>query len=250
VPTIEENLARWNTYDWSNHDEEWSEVWGNSNALWHATLYPRVRPFLDAAGTILEIAPGYGRFSRFLVDRCRRLILVDLTSKCIEACRERFENHSHVEYHTNDGKSLPMVDDRSVDFAFTFDSLVHTEIDVVGGYIRELGRVLSRDGVAFVHHSNMASFRDPETDELTIYNKHWRSESVDAALVRSISAEVGLSCVIQEVVNWGVPELTDCLSVITRQGSRWDREPRLVENPGFMDEALRIGGIVELYSFR
>jgi SAM-dependent methyltransferase len=248
VPTIEENLARWTSYDWSRHDEEWSEVWGTSDALWHATLHPRVTPFLDAAATVLEIAPGFGRFTRFLVDRCDRLVLVDLTHQCIEACRARFAEHNHIEFHTNDGLSLPMVADRSIDFGFTFDSLVHTELDVIRGYVGELGRVLSADGAAFVHHSNMAAFRDPASGELTIENKHWRSTSVDAARVRDLASNAGLACIVQEVVNWGVPELTDCLTVVTRRGSRWDREPRYVENPGFMDEALRIGGIVELYS--
>lgn len=250
VPSIEENLARWTTYDWSRHDEEWSEVWGNSSALWHATLLPRIEVFLQESRSILEIAPGYGRFTRFLKDHCGRLVLVDLTARCIEACRERFSDEDHIDYHVNDGLSLGMVADRSIDFAFSFDSLVHADRDVVLSYLREFARVLSPTGVAFVHHSNMAAFADPADGTLTIENRHWRSTTVSAATVRAASAEIGLACPLQEVVNWGVPDLTDCLSVVTRRGSRWDREHRLVENPGFMDEALRIGGIVDLYSFR
>jgi SAM-dependent methyltransferase len=250
VPSIEENLARWTTYDWSRHDEEWSEVWGTSSAIWHASLLPRVEPFLGSAQTILEIAPGYGRFTRFLKDYCRRLVLVDLTARCIEACRARFAEQPHIEYHVNDGLTLPAVSDRSIDFAFTFDSLVHAEGDVIQSYLGELARVLSPDGVAFLHHSNLGAFQDPATGKLSIENKHWRATSVSAAMVSGWSARYDLACPIQEIVNWGVPELTDCFSIVTPRGSRWDREPRCVENPRFMDEALRIGGIVELYSFR
>lgn len=248
MPTIEENLRHWSSYDWSRHDEEWSEVWGTSTALWHATLMPRLAAFLGSADCILEIAPGFGRFTRFLKDYCRRLVIVDLTEQCIEACRERFRGDAHIEFHTNDGRTLPMVDDRSVDFVFSFDSLVHVEHDVITSYLFEIARVLQDDGIAFLHHSNMGAFLDPVTGALTIENRHWRASSVSAALVRSVSDSVGLSCVFQEIVNWGVPELTDCLSMITRRGSRFDGPHRTVENPGFMDEAIRIGRIVKQYS--
>ena len=49
----------------------------------------------------------------------------------------------------NDGQSLPMVADSSIDLAFSFDSLVHVEDDVMPSYLDELARVLSEDGVAF-----------------------------------------------------------------------------------------------------
>ena len=248
MPTVEENLRHWSSYDWSRHDEEWSEVWGSSTALWYGTLMPRLAAFLQSPECILEIAPGFGRFTRFLKDHCRRLVIVDLTEQCIEACRERFRDAAHIEYHTNDGRTLPMVADRSVDFVFSFDSLVHVEHDAVRSYVLEIARVLKDDGIAFLHHSNMGAYADPSTGQLTIENRHWRATSVSAAFVRSVSEDAGLSCVVQEIVNWGVPELTDCLSVITRRGSRFAGPPRTVENPGFMDEAIRIGRIVKQYS--
>jgi hypothetical protein len=46
-----------------------------------------------------------------------------------------------------------------VDFVFTFDSLVHAEINDIEAYLSELSRKLSQDGVAFVHHSNLAEHR-------------------------------------------------------------------------------------------
>jgi SAM-dependent methyltransferase len=248
MPTIEENLRHWSTYDWNQHDEEWSEVWGTSSALWHGTLMPRLADLLESADCILEIAPGFGRFTRFLKDHCRRLVIVDLTEQCIQACRERFRDATHIEFHTNDGRTLPMVADRSVDFVFSFDSLVHVERDAVTSYLFEIARVLTADGIAFIHHSNMGAFMDPSTRTLTVENRHWRATSVSAALVRSVSESAGLSCVFQEIINWGVPELTDCLSIITRHGSRRDGPPRTVENPGFMDEAIHIGRIVKQYS--
>jgi len=250
MPTIEENLRHWSTYNWSEAGDEWSEVWGDSDALWHTTLWPRIRPFLSGADTVLEIAPGYGRITRYLKDNCRRLVVVDLAERCIEACRERFRDEKHISYHTNDGRSLPMVAESSIDLAFSFDSLVHADRTAVHGYIQELARILRPEGVAFLHHSNVGAFVDPETGSILVANKHWRGVDVSAELFRELCSASGLACFFQELIPWGgLADLTDCLSVLAVAGSRWDRPFRSVENPEFMADAVRVGKLVELYSF-
>jgi ubiquinone/menaquinone biosynthesis C-methylase UbiE len=90
----------------------------------------------------LEIAAGFGRWTHYLKDYCRELWIVDRIGECIEACRQRFASDSHVHCYLNDGRSLPMIPDASVDFVFSFDSLVHTKRDVVEAYLRELGTKL------------------------------------------------------------------------------------------------------------
>ena len=48
-------------YDWKEAGEEWSQPWGSSAAQWAGTIFPRIRECLPA-DTILEIAPGFGRW--------------------------------------------------------------------------------------------------------------------------------------------------------------------------------------------
>ena len=160
MPSTQENLSFWNReYDWSAHGDEWSGAWGGAHTQWHGSLFPRIRRHLPVH-TILEIAPGFGRWTHFLAGLCERLIVVDLSSKCIEACRARFRDVTHIEYHVNDGRTLPMVAERSVDFVFSFDSLVHVDADVIESYLSELGRVLKPGGAGFIHHSNVAEFSE------------------------------------------------------------------------------------------
>jgi SAM-dependent methyltransferase len=239
MPSINENLEYWTNYEWGDRGDEWSEVWGNTENLWNGSLLPRIKDYLPAP-RILEIAPGFGRITQYLKDWCDKLILVDLTQKCIDACRERFAKETIIEYQTNDGKSLPCIADRNIDFAFSFDSLVHVEIDVIEGYLGELARTLSANGVAFLHHSNVGAFRDSAAGDLTIPNPHWRGTTVSAEQVRSIAPSVGLSCIRQEIVNWGGPHLTDCFSSFSLLGSRHEQTTELIENVRFMDEAIRI----------
>ncbi|PYI69174.1 MAG: hypothetical protein DMF07_00370 [Verrucomicrobia bacterium] len=82
-------------YDWKEAGEEWSAPWGSSAAQWAGTILPRIRDFLPT-GAILEIAPGFGRWTHYLKDYCQDLWIVDRSSECIEACRQRFAADSHV----------------------------------------------------------------------------------------------------------------------------------------------------------
>src|SRR5436190_704548 len=154
MATIEDNRSFWgDTYSWPEAGDEWSRHWGSARMQWYGSLLPRVSAFVPA-DTILEIAPGFGRWTAFLKDLCKQLIIVDLSEKCIDRCRQRFADCSHISYAVNDGKSLEMVVDGSVDFIFSFDSLVHAEDMVLKAYVAEFANKLRPDGAAFVHHSN------------------------------------------------------------------------------------------------
>jgi SAM-dependent methyltransferase len=244
MPTLDENLRHWGgTYGWPDGGEEWSRVWGGSGTQWRGTLLPRIERFLPT-GRALEIGCGHGRWSRRLRRHCAELVLVDLAEPCVAACREIFRSDGAVRCVRTDGRTLPGVEAGAVDFAFSFDSLVHAEIDVLAGYAGELGRVLARDGVAFVHHSNFGAVLAERPGS---QNRHWRGESVGAEEVAGLFREAGLACPTQEIVDWGGVEDCDCLSVVTRPGSKWDHDPRRARNTFFMGEAQSLAIRAGLY---
>ena len=224
----------WNeSYDWSQRGDEWSGAWGGVTYQWWITLFSRIQGYVPA-GRILEIAPGYGRWTNYLRELCDELIAVDIAPSAIAHCAERFAGDDRITLHVNDGTSLAIADDRSVDLIFSFDSLVHAEHDVIAGYLQEFARVLGDDGVAFVHHSNMGSYAHGSYDPHDI---HWRATTVSAQLVEHHAQTAGLRCISQEKVSWGHGGLlNDCFSVITRAGSRWDRDNVVVDNMAFGDE--------------
>jgi SAM-dependent methyltransferase len=236
MPDLEENAAYWDGgFHWRYGGDEWSRWWGSPEAQWRATIYPRVAEYLPVH-RLVEIAPGYGRWTQFLRDHCEQLVAIDLSRKCIRACRKRFRGDRRLSFHVNDGRSLSAVDDGTADFVFSFDSLVHVEDDVMTGYIAEVARVLSPDGVAFLHHSNMAAY---PAEEVGPRVPHWRSGSVSGRAVSDEASRVGLSCFKQELIQWGTDHefFSDGLSWLTRVGSTHDREPQVFSNPGFMREA-------------
>ena len=262
---VDTNLEVWNRWDWSRAGDEWSESWGGTDALWHGALLPRIHAFLPA-DSILEIAPGYGRWTQYLKNLCDHLTVVDLTERCIEHCRERFADATNIEYHVNDGRSLEMVEDGSVDLAFSFDSLVHVEADVLDDYIAQLARKLRPDGMAFIHHSTAGDYgmlntvvrKMPERIRRPLVNRGalidayaWRAESVTADRVAELCERVGLACVSQEKINWerGGPYLLDSITLMTPRGSRWERPRRVVRNRSWRRHAERMASHYALGSF-
>ena len=159
VPTIAENHEFWNDrFAWSQHrGDVWSREWGGPENQWNWCLYPRIRQHLPAE-TVLEIGPGQGRWTHFLRAYCEHLIVADISERCIEVCRQRFGD-SGLEYHVSDGRTLGFQADCSVDFVFSFESLIHTELDDLTSYLEEVQRVLKPGGTAFLHHSNLGAYK-------------------------------------------------------------------------------------------
>jgi len=268
MPTIEENRSVWGeTYSWPEAGEEWSRHWGSVRMQWYGSLLPRIRAFVPA-DTILEIAPGYGRWTAFLRNLCKRLIIVDLSEKCIDGCRQRFADCSHISYFVNDGKSLEMVADGSVDFIFSYDSLVHAEDAVLKAYVAEFAKKLRPNGAAFLHHSNLGEYirrirvqsvlsKVPKLPgllaRLGVYDNvtgQWRAHSMTAAKMALFAQDHKLQCVSQELITWESRfALVDCLSIIVPRGSRWSRENRVFRNAGFMAEVKSLSDLSRLYEW-
>jgi ubiquinone/menaquinone biosynthesis C-methylase UbiE len=263
MASTEDNLRFWGTaYDWSGAGREWSTGWGGAESQWHGTILPRIKRHLPVH-TILEIAPGFGRWTQFLARMCQRLILVDLTEKCISACRERFRDLTHIDYHVNDGRSLPFVADSSVDFVFSFDSLVHVEADVMESYLSETGRILTSEGAGFIHHSNAAEYsmlcaivgflhsfprlRAIAGRTKLMPNIHGRAMSMSAAKFREYAAQAGIVCTAQERINWGGERTIDCFSTVQKSPTSRSRPFTEFRNPDFMREARYLAQLARLY---
>lgn len=264
MPTVDENLHNWTTLDWSRRGEEWSVWWGGTPAFWYGAVLPRIHAMVPAR-TILEIGPGYGRWTAYLKELCDRLVLVDLTEQCISYCRERFAEDSNLDYHVNDGRSLSMIDDESIDFAFSFDSLVHAQADVIADYLTQLAAKLTPDGVGFIHHSNAGTLKAPSALSrhlprriyrplkrrgIAVNLTAWRDPAMTAAAFRHQCTGAGLVCVTQELVSWEFGGyLLDAFSIIARPGSRWERPLRTRRNPLFVVEARRMARLYAARSF-
>jgi len=225
-----DNLFQYSPQRWTQVDdgEHWSAAWGGSKQLWEGRICPRIETLIPTK-TILEIAAGRGRWSTYLADHCDDLVLVDYDSDCVAFCRVRFDDRPYVTCYTNDGYSLSETDSGTVDFVFSFDSLVHCERPVIRSYLKEIRRVLRPGANAFLHHAN--------TCKLTGPTRYSRAKSVSDRTMRDDCETEGLNCIRQELINWPKEgdQLHDCLSWIVNQPPR--RETVIKNNWAFFPKS-------------
>ncbi|MEO1009023.1 MAG: class I SAM-dependent methyltransferase [Planctomycetota bacterium] len=222
MPTVAENKRRWASHAWREGGDEWSTLAGGSARWWHGILLPRLMPILAALperAHVLEIGPGHGRWTRFLLDHAREATLLDLDEGCLDACVARFGQR--VRPVLGDGWTFSGDAARvrgPVDFVFSYDSLVHAEIEALGSYLREMARVLRPGGFAFLHHSNLGAFVGRE-GKPAVSPTHWRATSADAAGVRSRAVAAGLGVPLQELCTKGGPNdraMIDCITLLRK----------------------------------
>ena len=87
MPDLNWNKVVWDTtYGWHDGGEEWSTAWGGSEAQWYGSIFPRLHRFFPPR-RILEIAPGFGRWTKFLIPVCDEFVGIEWKSGGGAACR-------------------------------------------------------------------------------------------------------------------------------------------------------------------
>lgn len=229
MPDLDWNKAVWGgAAAWPDAGEQWSAPWGGSRAQWLGCLLPRLAACLPAR-RVLEIAPGFGRWTQYLLPQCEAYLGVDLAGNCVAACEARFASAPHAHFVQNDGRALPIDTEAPWDLVFSFDSLVHAEFDVVAHYIAQIVPALAAGGRAFIHHSNQGACLPGSP------NPHQRGTDVSAARVREAVQHAGGAVLVQEIVHWRGQLPNDCFTFFARGPVA--TAPVVFENPLLMVEA-------------
>lgn len=229
MPTIKENLKMWNVkHMWNKGGDEWSNQAAFCNqpySKWKNSLISNfIYKHINKNSTVLEIAPGHGRWTEYILRKAKKVILVDLSSKCIEHCRNRFSKFKNMSYYANDGKSLGFLDDNSIDFIWSYDSFVHMEGDVIKNYLSQFPRILKKGGIAIIHHAGKNDRLLPFARFLSKFGKAGKvikiqvlfrkirvgcRSDVSKEMVADFSRKSGLE-VVKQVNSWGSKSEYNC----------------------------------------
>ena len=189
--SAEKNRLRWDRWDWARSGEEWT-----ASPEWKRGLIDEVlRRWMPQGGVLLEIGPGGGRWSESLLARASRLILVDVSERPLELCRERFAGAENVDFVRSTGSDLGAIPDESVDGVWSFDVFVHIAPLDQARYLVELARVLGAGGTAVIHHA------DGRNRGLAPSRQGWRSP-MSRGLFASLASDAGL-LVESQLDSWG-----------------------------------------------
>ncbi|MGR8932194.1 MAG: methyltransferase domain-containing protein [Gammaproteobacteria bacterium] len=144
------NKHIWEHWDWSGGGEEWTP-----SAEWKASVVKTfIDPYFSTDYAVLEIGPGGGRWTQYLLPRAKTLTAVDISETCVQTCKSKFGHYKHADFVVGNGRDLAMLDDRSIDRIWSFDVFVHINASEFASYISEFARVLQPGGLGVIQHGS------------------------------------------------------------------------------------------------
>ena len=111
-----------------------------------------VLPYVRGDQSALEIGPGGGRWTRYLVS-FRKLYVVDYYSEALEELRKNV-HRPNMEFIRNNGTDFPGVQGNSIDYLFSFGTFVHLDVPIIEDYLRNMKPLLRRGSNVVLHYSD------------------------------------------------------------------------------------------------
>jgi len=123
-------------------DQQWSKL------IWPVILN-------ENFAVTLDFACGIGRNTQKFLGVAHKVYAIDVNPEAIATCVARFADRPEVACLLGDGRTLRPIPDDTVTFVYSFDAVVHFDIDLISDYLTELKRVMKPGATAFIHHSNL-----------------------------------------------------------------------------------------------
>jgi SAM-dependent methyltransferase len=169
--SVNQNKLTWNNWNWNELGEEWtkSEEWKNK------LVSEIIMKLITDNSSIIEIGPGGGRWSEFLLKKAVKLNLVDISEKCLELCEKRFGKNSNISYNLINDVKFNFAESNSTDVVFSYDVFVHIDKKQITQYFVEFARVLKNPGKIILHYSKVG-------DKFGEYRSRFTSDDMNELL--------------------------------------------------------------------
>ena len=105
---------------------------------------------------VLELGCGIGRIGRELAPHCKSWTGVDISENMIDFASQRLAGQSNISFHKLHRTSLDMLEDNSIDKAYSIAVFCHMDKEDLYLYMQELNRVVRPGGIIFVETWNLA----------------------------------------------------------------------------------------------
>jgi ubiquinone/menaquinone biosynthesis C-methylase UbiE len=103
-----------------------------------------ILPYINAAHDALEIGPGGGRWTRYLLG-FRKLYVVDFHDEILRELKKNF-NEQNMAFIQNNGTDFPGIQESSIDYLFSFGTFVHLDLNIIDGYLESMKTIVKPQG--------------------------------------------------------------------------------------------------------
>jgi len=129
--------------------------WGDPETVEPLTFIKNrwVIPYVKSDQTAVEIGPGGGRWTQYLLG-FQRLYVVDYYEELLSELRRNFGRYSNVVFVHNAGTDFPGIPEGEIDFVFSFGTFVHLDAPIVEAYLHNVKAILKHGGNAVIHYAD------------------------------------------------------------------------------------------------
>lgn len=128
--------------------------WGNPDTCPPLT-YVRdqfLLPYLTPDATVVEIGPGGGRWSRYMLG-VKQVYAVDFHQELLNELQSNIRSRN-LTVVKNNGSDFPGVPNESVDFLFSFGAFVHLDVEIIDHYLGNIRALLKPASNVVIHYSD------------------------------------------------------------------------------------------------
>lgn len=109
-------------------------------------------PYVQPDSVVVEIGPGGGRWTRYLITAAR-VYGVDYYQELLDELQANIKNTRLVPIKNN-GTDFPNIENESVDFLFSFGTFVHLDTDLIDQYLINMRRILKPQANVVIQYSD------------------------------------------------------------------------------------------------
>jgi precorrin-6B methylase 2 len=111
-----------------------------------------LQPYISPQSTVVEIGPGGGRWTRYMLG-AGRIYAVDYHQELLDELRTNFDADNLI-FVKNSGNDFPNIPNESIDLIFSFGTFVHLDLEIIDQYLRNMRRLLKPESTVVVHYSD------------------------------------------------------------------------------------------------
>ncbi|MBT8402701.1 MAG: class I SAM-dependent methyltransferase [Gemmatimonadetes bacterium] len=159
----------WARGEWDDWFEDWIDEAARSgrdpndigDERWHvdseAVAREHYLPLVRPDDVVLELGPGTGRITRFVLPRCRRMILADYSRVVCRWLPLHFRGEGSFDVVHLSAPTFPSIPPNSVDLVISHGVFEHLDFDDASWFLEDFARVLRPDGKLRFNYENLLS---------------------------------------------------------------------------------------------